>query len=149
MWFLWLYLSAIFGTLHGAIPDIGCGQSTVSIAPEGEIVSFRLINNQHQDVFLKTNTTLVSGSVVKIKDSKGRYIKSVITTQCDEEECHETVFTMQVLPRGVYTVEMIVGEYGGDFKVDMMCTPNGTDKWNAFEGTQYSESFLDSVHLKS
>ena len=40
MWFLWLYLSAIFGTLHGAISDIECGQNTLAVAPKGEIVYF-------------------------------------------------------------------------------------------------------------
>ena len=52
MWFLWLYLSAIFDILHGAISDIECGQNTTGISPKGEIVPFRLINNQHQEVHL-------------------------------------------------------------------------------------------------
>ena len=137
MWFLWIYLSAIFGILEGAIPDIGCGQHAVGIAPKGEIVYFRLINNQHQHVSLKLNTSLVSGSVLKIRDSEGRYIESAISTHCDGDDCNGNVFTMKALPRGVYTAEMIVDEKSEDYEVDMMCSPNGIDPLDVFQGIVY------------
>ena len=117
MWFLCLYLSAIFGSSYSVIPDIECGQSTVSIARKGEIVYFRLINNQYQDVSLKTNSSFMSGYVLKIKDSEGRHIQSTISSQCDQKECNGTVFTMQALPRGVYTVELPVEEDDSGFDV--------------------------------
>ena len=135
MRFFWLFLFAIFGTLHGAIPDIECGQNTVAIAPKGEIVYFRLINDQYQDVSLESNSSLISEYVLKIKDSEGQYIESAMPTQCDQKECNGTVFTMKALPRGVYTVEMPVDEDGGDFEVNMKCRIDGHHGFNEFEGT--------------
>ena len=41
---------------------------------------------------------------------------------------------MKAVPRGVYTVEMIVDE-DGDFKVDMMCSIDGHDEVDLSEGT--------------
>ena len=135
MWFLLLYLSAIFGSSYSAIPDIECGQSTVSIPRKGEVVYFRLINNQYQDVSLKTNSSLMSGYVLKIKDSEGRHIQSAIPSPCDEKECNGKVFTMRALPRGVYTVEMPVDRDGGDFEVNMKCSIDAHHGFHDFEGT--------------
>ena len=100
---------------------------------------FRLINDQHQDVSLKANTSSVSGFVLRIKDSEGRYIQSAMTTQCDEEECNGNVFTMKALPRGVYTVEMTVDEDGGDFKMDIICSIDEHNGLGEFEGIVHRE----------
>ena len=44
------------------------------------------------------------------------------------------IFTMKTVPRGVYTVEMIVDK-DGDFKVDMVCTIHDHDEVDVSEGT--------------
>ena len=112
----------ICGALHGAVhsaPDIGCGQSTIGSASKGQIISFQFTIDQPRDVQLvDTNNSFVP--ILKVKDSENRYIDNVFTKDCDQRDCEGTVFTMKAVPRGVYTVEMIVDEYG-DFKVDMLC----------------------------
>ena len=136
MWSLWIYLFATCGVLHGAVhitSDIGCGQKFEGIASKGQIVSFQFTIDQQQDFQLvDTNNSFVP--ILKVKDTENRYIDSGFTTKCDQKECEGTIFTMKAVPRGVYTVEMIVDE-DGNFQLDMICSIDRNDGMDVAEGT--------------
>ena len=136
MWTIWIFLFAICGALHGAVhitSDIGCGQSTEGFGAKGQIVSLQFSIDQQQDVKLvDTNNSFVPN--LKVKDSRNQYIDGGLTTECDRKDCEGTMFTMKGMPRGVYTVEMIVDE-DGDFRLDMMCSIDDQEGMDVFEGT--------------
>ena len=71
-------------------------------------------------MFSVTNNMFIP--ILKIKDSAGRYVERIYTTECDEDECHGVMFTINGLFPGEYIVEIMTNGKGGEFKVDMMCS---------------------------
>merc|ERR1719454_2285809 len=59
-----------------------------------------------------------------IKNNTGRYIESGFTTDCNGEDCDGAVVMVKALSPGMYTVEMTASGHGGEFRVDMMCSPD-------------------------
>ena len=136
MWTLWLYISAIFAVSYGTILDIECGTSIVDIASAEQPVSLRFTNDYERDISLiDSNSAFIP--VLKIKDSEGLYIDSISATDCVEKECDGKVYTMKAVQRGVYTVEMIPNDEGGEFKVDMMCSGDLFGKMKGMSTTNY------------
>ena len=135
IWIFCIYVSTIFGVLHGAIPDIECGQSIVGTAVKGQIVTIHLTKHHEQDIFLAdTNSTFVP--VLNIKDSAGRYVESGFAVDCDGMKCDGKVFTMKGISRGQYIIEMIPDGEGGEYEVDVMCSSDDHDAYemDKFEG---------------
>ena len=134
----------MFAVSYGAILDIECGQSIVDIASAKQLISLRFANDYERDISLiDSNSTFIP--VLKIKDSEGLYIDSISATNCVKKECDGKMYTMKAMPRGVYTVEMIPNDEGGEFKVDMMCS----GKSGKMNGTSTSLTVIDSLNLRT
>ena len=65
--------------------------------------------------------------VAMVKNTVGRYVDSAFAIDYYDKAGDGKVFVVKGLPRGLYTVEMVSNEDGGDYKMAMKCSMNNTD----------------------
>ena len=107
--------------------DIECGRSTVGSVKKDDTVSFQFAVDEQQDVVLMDwNNTFIPRA--SFKDFAGRNLYSVSATDCGEDDCVGTVFSVKAVTAGRYTMEMVPDGKGGMFKVDMMCSAVSMDE---------------------